>query len=436
MMWLAGGPTLSNYFNTVPVAELLGLLSIAALVLYATRSAFLFLLSYLIALACLYSVQFTGVFLAISFSPLRYFGLIIQIASVIFVARNNTKASALMLICAACFSYFWNKEFAIIGLVGQGLWLLSPQRMGILERGITLVGLLASLIAASVLTSSPESILTVTLGFFNVWTPNMLPSEKPVFILLLVGGQLCLILLSRFASDPLQVPLLCIAPVVGCLFVKYAFNPSTPHLSFVYILAASIVVIFVPWGRMTPLSRALLLTPAFVIVIACTALVSSEYMNESNTVRRTLTRPFVSAPWSRLGETIGFVTPEADIFRRVSAVKSLITRFDRVLWLSPFDHLLSFYVNPPMFCGQFEVMTNVATSAIQEQLENCGARPGTLIVYDKAIATPCPSDPIESNSRCDARAAVKSNLDHIMQSLLPRVQRISETGDLIFYSAR
>jgi hypothetical protein len=436
MMALAGGPTLSSYFNTVPLAELLGLLSIASLVLYATRNAFLFLLSYLIALACLYSVQFTAVFLAISFSPLRYFGLVVQIASIIFVARNNTRASVLVLICAACLSYFWNKEFAVLGLAGQGLWLLSAHQIGILERGIALVGMFALLVAASILTNSPDSISAVTTGLFNVWTPAMLPSEKVVFILLLVGGQIGLMALAGVASDPLRAALLSITPVVGCLFVKYAFNPSPPHLNFVFIFAASIAVIFVPWTRITPFPRAFLLTTAFVSVIAYTASASRAYLEESDGHRQTLTRPFASDSWSQLGETISFATPEADIFRRVSAIKALTTKFDRVLLLSPFDHLLSFYVNPPMFCGHFEVMTNLATTGIQEQLENCGARPGTLVVYDKALATPCPTDPIEPDSRCAERAAMKSNLDHIIRSLSPRVQRIAETGDLIFYTAR
>jgi hypothetical protein len=264
----------------------------------------------------------------------------------------------------------------------------------------------------------------------------MLPFDKVAFILLLVVGQLSLIYLSRFASAPLQPALLSLAPVLGCLFVKYAFNPSPPHLSFVLVLAASVALIFVPWTRMTPFSRALLLTPAFVAVISYTAFLSGKYLTESDVDRASLMRPFVSEPWRRLGETISFVTPEADILRRVSAIKALIPGFDRILWLSPFDHLLSFYVNPPMFCGHFEVMTNLTTSGIQEQLENCGAQPGTLVVYDKALATPCPTDPLESDSRCAARAAMKSNLDHIMQSLSGRVQRITETRDLIFYTAR
>jgi len=436
VMWLAGGATLSSYFNTVPILELFGILSIAVLVLYATRSAMLFLLSYLIALACLYSVHFTAAFLAISFSPLRYFGLIVQIASIIFVARNNTKVSALVLIFAACFSLFWNKEFAILGLLGQGLWLLGSHSMGILQRVIILVAMFASLVAATILSGSPESISTVTLAFYNVWNPIMIPSEKLVFILLLVGGQICLMYLSRLAESPSQPVLLSIVPVIGCLFVKYAFNPSPPHLCFVFILVAPIVLIFVPWTRMAPFSRALLILPAFVSVIAYTVFVSSEYLDESDADRQTLMRPFASEPWSRLGETINFVTPEADIVGRVSAIKALNSKFDRILWLSPLDHLLSFYVNPPMFCGHFEVMTNVATPAIQEQLENCGARPGTLIVYDKAITTPCPTDPLESHSRCAARAAMKSNLDQIMHSLAPRVQWIAETPDLIFYMAR
>jgi hypothetical protein len=436
LMWLAGGATLSNYFNTVPAAELLGLLSIAAVVLYATRSALPALLSYLIALACLYGVNFTAVFLAISFSPLRYFGLIVQIASIIFVARNSTRPSALVLICAACFSLFWNREFAILGMLGQGLWTLSFHPMRIRDRAITIIGMLALLVAGSILSASTDSISTVTLAFYNVWNPVMSPSKKATFILLLVGGQICLICLARLASSDMKAALLSITPVIGCLFVKYAFNPSPPHLSFVFILAASTVVMFIPWTRIAPLSRAMLLTPAFVVVIAYTASVSSEYLKESDSDRRTLMRPFVSEPWSRLGETIRFVAPEADIFRRVSAIKALTARFDRVLWLSPFDHVLSFYVNPPMVCGHFEVMTNVATPELQAQLASCGARPGTLVVYDKAITAPCPTNRIESGSRCSARAAMKSNLNDIMQSLSPRVQRIAETSDLIFYSAR
>lgn len=62
-----------------------------------------------------------------SFSPLRYVGLCLQVASVFFCMRGSSRR-LVALPLSALFSLFWNAEFGIIGLLCQGLVLLTPQQ--------------------------------------------------------------------------------------------------------------------------------------------------------------------------------------------------------------------------------------------------------------------------------------------------------------------
>jgi hypothetical protein len=95
----------------------------------------------------------------------------------------------------------------------------------------------------------------------------------------------------------------------------------------------------------------------------------------------------------------------------------------------PFDQVLNLYVKPKTVLGHFEIVSNLASRLIEDIIQACATRsPSTLIVYDRAVETPCPTGYLEAGSRCPLKATTKANLTALRDKLLPSSAWSDRTG--------
>ncbi|MBW5435836.1 hypothetical protein FXB41_13895 [Bradyrhizobium canariense] len=431
LMRLDGGPTLSSYFSTFPVAELAGIAGIALLVLLVGRSGWVAVAAFALSLAAFYSITYVPVFLAASFSPARYVGLLFQLASICVCCRNPANTRLLLLLpLAAAASLFWNTEFALLGLVGQGLLTIAPVMQLTLMRRILLLGSLAAcaLVYPMLFWTSPDIIRTVQLSFFNIGMPFLGPRDALWFFASLIAIEAGLFGLALLFLKPERTLRLCYLPVLGLLIVKYIYNPSSPHLYLVHTLLWPALLLYLP-----PIAASM--RPFIAVVAVCIAAVAgSIYKSDAAAFRKLFADDYAISNWPSLGESIGFVAPEEPISERVASIREHIGPDDTLIFLSPFDQVLSFYVNPKTVCGHFDILSNLASHAIEDVILACATRsPKTLIVYDRATESPCPTGYLQTQSRCALKATTKANLTALRDKLLPSVKLVGSDRNLLFY---
>jgi hypothetical protein len=441
LMELDGGPTLSSYFSTFPIAEIAGISAIALLVLLVTGSGWLAISGYAMSLIAFYSITYVPIFLAASFSPARYLGLLLQLASICLCGRSVGSFRFLSLLLAAAASLFWNVEFALLGLVGQGLLTIAPGlRLTLTQRALLLASLFVCPLAYAIFVhTSPDIITTVQLSFFNVGMPFMNRTDAAWFFADLIAAEVLLFCMSMLFSGNERTLRLCYLPILALLMVKYIYNPAAPHLYLVYTLVWPMLLLYLPplfsMRRFMPACNALI-DPRLVaaITVSFAVMAGLTYKKDAMAFRGLFLSDFVVSKWSSLGESIGFVTPEKPISERVESIKKQIMPGDTLIILSPFDQILNFYVNPPLICGHFDLLSNLATQAIENAVLACATRsPRTLIVYDRASETPCPTGYLQTQSRCALKATTKGNLTDFRDRLLPFVKLVGSDENLLFY---
>jgi hypothetical protein len=431
LMQLDGGPTLSSYFSTFPSVEIAGIAAIALLVLLVTGSGWLAISGFAISLIAFYSITYAPVFLAASFSPARYLGLLLQFASICLCCRNAASPRHLLLLpLAAAASLFWNAEFALLGLVGQAMLAIAPgTKLTLTQRALLLVSLLVSPLAyAFFFQASPDIIKTVQLSFFNIGMPFMNLTEAAWLLASLIAAQLILFCMSMQFSDNERTMRLCYLPVLALLMVKYIYNPASPHLYLVYTLVWPMLLLYLP-----PLFSAA--GPLVAAASVCfAAFAGNVYKADANAFRSVVVSDFAVNNWRSLGESVGFVAPEMPISERVESIRKQVMPGDTLIILSPYDQVLNFYINPRTICGHFDILSNLATNDIESALLACSTRSSkTLIVYDKASETPCPTGYLQTQSRCAVKASMKGNLTNFRNSLLPFVELVGSDTNLSFY---
>ena len=143
---------------------------------------------------------------------------------------------------------------------------------------------------------------------------------------------------------------------------------------------------------------------------------------------------FLDAPWDGLGESISIATNKKEIEQRIKEIQNVMTPNDRVLFLSPFDHLLSFYVNPKKYCGHFELITNLVRKDDVNKVVSCVEKfPNVLVVFDRAISSPCPDlINLGIQNSCRQKLELKENVKNIL-SQLPNLTIVGQTDNLTFY---
>lgn len=435
------GATLSTYFFVYPLTLVLGLLCMSSLVGYCSGNKRLFLLALLIGLYEMYQVGFTAAILAASFNPLRYLGFILQIGSVFLYLREYKNLKFIYL--AAAFSLFWNTEFALFGIISQVLCLLFG---GQFKKRLQLVVAIASLLLIPIvfkyLTLPPqENLGAVLLGFFQINMPFLTPNDGVLFIVMSGLFDLILVLLSLKFQGAERIARLCCIPALSFLLTKIIFNPSSPHaaITFTFLIPFTLVYMeqLFSYDRMQPShnQRSTTIFFSLVLIISGFCWFSGErYKNDSAYMHKYQINSFVSAPWSGLGESIPIATNKSEIEQRVREIRKVMTPNDRVLFLSPFDHLLSFYVNPKNYCGHFELITNLARKDDVKKVVSCVEKfTDVLVVYDKALSTPCPDlIKLGIQNRCPQKLELKENVINLLPQL-PNLTIVGKTDNLTFY---
>jgi len=441
-------PTLTAYFNTFPVAQAVGIVAIALMVLYLTQSWYAFSLAILASTTALMAIGYAAVFLAPGFSPLRYLGLALQVAAMFFYARRQSKILGLAGLCAsAMVSIFWNTEYAFLGLVGQFMVLMTVDAYpGVIKR-LMLAAALAACAGASLVMMGSLShgfLHTIQAGLFNVGVPQL---SKHNFVFLIVGamavvwgGFLCAQKFHDKAESAGRVSLLPLAPLI---MIKYLYNPTPVHFFYCFVFLAPLALVYCDWRSVRRLGPAAL--DRFYSVgsyfslcaVAVSLLISVEYYQVAREWQSLMITPYVHHTWSGLGETFTTATPADPVVERMTAVRSQIKDGDQVLFLSPLDHLMSFYANPAHYCGHFELLTNlVTTQSIQSVLDCVHNSPQALVVYDTALETPMPNawemDYYDKRA-FEGKHMVLYSAYKIMEELRPEMVLVAKIGPLSFY---
>lgn len=442
LMQIAGGPSLSNYFLTFPFAEYAGIVAAAALVLGITGSATAAFVAFLLSISAFYMITYVPVFLAASFSPLRLFGLMIQIGAMAFFCASKSTVRYAVLPLSAAASLFWNREFGQIGAIGQALIIVAPyMALSLRHRILLMAALLASVAIASRYPGVSQDIVnTVGLSFFNI-SQQSIPKREFAWIMLYISiAQLALFALSMAFEGKDRALRLALIPVLALSLVKFVFNPAAPHFYIMCTLLWPVALIYLPWSNKARRNtgRTVLPLPYSAFVAVSTLIFAIQtclsYQQNARDFRGRLIESFSRTPWTGLNETISFVAPEQPIRSRVTAIQSQMRMGDKVLFLSPFDHILSFYVNPQSFCGHFDLLTNFATYSVANAVSSCVSdATQLLVVYDKALEIPCPTDGLQEQPLCQQRAQMKHNLIRYKDELLPMLQPNGFDGDLVFY---
>lgn len=182
------------------------------------------------------------------------------------------------------------------------------------------------------------------------------------------------------------------------LSVKYFFNPSPPHLCLILLFVVPLYASMMPWTHgiknTLPASEVLFLGIAFISAIFFTIAAGEKYANESLDFHSKFISKFKSHEWSSLKENIKFVVPEKPVEDRVIEINTVLKNEIsdvKLLILSPYDHIISFYVNPKSYCGHFELITNVLTTNYMNTIKRCIENSSNIkVIYDKALTTRCP----------------------------------------------
>lgn len=440
MMGSMGG-TISDYFAIYPLSLLMGLLVMCFTVAYCSKSWAITFFASIIGIYCLYQVGFTAALLAFSFSPMRFVGLFLQVAGIFYYLRSPSVNRASAMFLASAFSLFWNGEFGAFGLVGQLLALIPQnQNFSLKLRLLVSFFLIALPIIFKVLIPSSEDFInSVYLGFFQINMPFLTGKQGVLLILLLLLVQAILLATSFYFKGPERIARLCLLPILALSYLKIFYNPSDPHEAITFFFIAPLLLLYLPASLSISESFQVFRWNIYIVFLAVLIFFcwksADRYEDEANYIRKHLVGPVVTKPWINLGESLPMALDEGAVLSRVDSVKKYIEPNDKVLFLSPFDHLLSIYVNPRGYCGHFELISNLASKQDVEKVVSCvrNANSHALIVLDESLTLPCP-DLKELNlvNSCSKKLIFKKNVAAIMDQL-PHLNKLGQEGGLTFF---
>jgi hypothetical protein len=441
--------TLTNYFNTFPLTQLIGILAVVTVVFYVTRSLLAIPAAFALVLLPLWFLGFEGVQLAPGFNPSRYIGLALQVASIFCVFRGRSPLRILFLILSLGFSVFWNKEFALLGIFGQILALMSPQlQIRPLLRFTSLVALVGVAALSLVLLGniSHGFLETIQVGLYGISVSAAMMTFFQ-FTKFCVGVLFSVTILGwgvRCFKAKERAARWCLLSVLSLLMIKFLYNFSGPHILYTFSFIAPMTLLYWGWAyRDQPLifftgAQWKEITSSAVMMICLLCFVAALYYYR-NAHGRDVRRidPYVQYTWDGLGENFITPTPSDPIVSRMKAIQDEIKPNDNVLFLSPFDHLMSFYGNPEKYCGHFEVMTNLVTYKNLDDTADCIRQsPSMLVVYDEALENPCPTErhnPFYNDTACRGKKVLEIDVRSLMDTIRPGLVLVKTVGPLSFY---
>lgn len=451
LLMAADPDSLTRYFETFPIAQLVGLVVIVGAVGLMADSLVPLPAALALALIAYAHIGFETVQLASGFSPLRYAGLALQMVSIVWMLRRPSWATIVGLLVALAASLLWNKEFGIIGLAGQILALNAPElRIKPVERVLLVAGALGivtgALFALSVVSNG--FLATIQVGFFRIAMPTIDGPDFTRLSLAVIGSGIVLFGMSRRFEGVERRIRLCLIPVLGVLMIKFLYYYAAIHFWLTMAFVLPMVLVFLDWGRLrqggsvqAAASCRTMLTSIVIVCVALTCLIEAvRYTSAAHQRDDIMIAPFVTGKWQSLGETFTTTTPAALITQRVAALRSVLQPNDTVLLLSPFDHLLAFYANPQRYCGHFDNVTNLVTYRMIEDVAACARQaPHALIVTDAALETPCPTDwrrAYVNTVECSCKRALMQSVKAVFNALRPDLVLVKTDGPLSFYRMR
>ncbi|MDX2289782.1 MAG: hypothetical protein NW217_13285 [Hyphomicrobiaceae bacterium] len=448
---MSDNPTLTRYFETFPVAQLLGLLIIAGLVWGLTRSIYSLPIAASVAILMMANIGYEPLYFAGGFSPLRYAGLALQVASIFVMFRRGGRSIAgVSLVCLAlAASLIWNREFGIIGATGQLLALLFAAPGLSASRRAIYVGLFGTMALGSIFwlrTLSTGFAENIQVGVYGVpFLPTLTRAEFAALCLVVATLVLALVCAAwRFSQFAERGARLCIIPVLALLAIKFIYCASPIHLLFTLAFVLPVCLVYFDWGHdveaSSPGHRLLTfhVTGFAMVALAALALVTAvRYANAAGQRDAVMIEPLVTQSWGRLGESFATATLAEPIEQRVEAARAMVRPDDAVLFLSPFDHLLAFYVNPARYCGHFDNVTNLVTHKMIADVASCVAKASSaVVVYDEAVDTECPKGTARSFAdmgQCRLKRQLMLNVKGLMETLTPKLELVGKKGPLTFY---
>ncbi len=437
-------PTITGYLNTYPIAQAVGILALAFLTLYVTRSYFAFLSAIAIALVFVFQITFGSVILAPGFSPLRGAGLVLQAASIFLLMRGTSWLRFGGMCAALIFSVFWNAEFACLGLIGQGLALLSPQlKWSNKRRFSSLFGMaiafLASMFAVSLLQKG--FLQNLQLGLFGAF-PILSLERFFIFCAFMTAFISALAAMSFRFEGRERTARLCLLPVLALVTIKGLYYAWMVHFYYSFIIIAPMALCYAKWtpalkrgkAAQSPRKAEVIIAAAFVLL--CLVKTASYYTGALE-FKKKLIKPFVQNEWTELGESFRTTTVAEPIETRMKSVRAEIKPEDRVLFLSPFDHLMAIYANPKNYCGHFELVVNLVTDDLVQSTIDCVKEsPNALVVYDEATDKTCPAYPqarFYDTVECGTKKILQLNARRILKALDQELVLVKKEGPLSFY---
>jgi len=444
----APSQSISGYFNTIPIAAIVGIALIALLCFYVSNNFLVGFLTLVISLGCYYSISYTPVLLAASFNPARFIGIVIQIFSIFYLSRRENIIAVILLVSSALFSLFWNFEFGVIGFFGQlSMLILCQAFKNSYQRLFSLTLLILSLLLSFKLLKPINTDITesINFGLYNIGVPIMPMDAIIATILTIFSAQFILIFINQRQKTAIKFAKFSAGIILAFLSLKYFFNPSPPHLYLILLFIAPLYVSMMPWSnacdKKIPVIEALLLSIISVYAIFFTYDAGEKYANESLAFHNKFISNFNTQEWASFGEKIKIVTPEKPIEERVVAINKVLANENpnvKLLILSPYDHIVSFYVNPKTYCGHFELLTNVLTKNDINTIKKCVENARYVeVIYDNALKAQCPLELNSSiNPGCAKKLMVKNNLVYLMDEIKPLLNKHQTIGDLTFYNKK
>ncbi|MBY0429239.1 MAG: hypothetical protein K2Q32_08475, partial [Alphaproteobacteria bacterium] len=358
--------TLTTYFETYPVAQLTGILIIVGAIFYMTRSLLTVPLAFALLLMPLMQIEFEAIQLAPGFNPLRYAGLVLQLTSVVYLFRRPNFWRSLMLLVALAVSLVWNKEFALLGLFCQVLALFMPQLSVSLRSRITAIVVAGTIALVGMYYLNQLSVgylETIQAGLFGVAVPAIKLNHFIQICMGVVVYSLVLFFISKTHEGNERIARLCLIPIMWLLMIKFIYNASYAHMLYSLSFVFPLSLVFWNWQRqddtlawfgLNENQRKSLVGFACVVISLGCLLLAYEYKNAAKRREDMLLTYYEKDTWNQLGESFVSTAPAAPIEDRMKALQDELKPNDRVVFLSPFDHLMSFYGNPEKYCVHFE----------------------------------------------------------------------------------
>lgn len=352
--------------------------------------------------------------------------------------------SIVLLWLALIISFAWNNEYAAIGFAGQALALLAPSlRISFRARLLAVAVFIGTLLLMLSLKITSDMLINgIITTFYGLRKPAPVSSwEFNKMILYITGASVIAGYGASYYPNNARDARLCIIPILALLLVKYCMEISPSHFYITMVFIGPLLLVYYPGWQSSGngiIRRWLKVDGRLLIYLLCAILCISKsfyYLKEAHDFRESSITPFTVNQWNTLHDNMLSVIPQEPIAKRIDTIRAEMQGNDTLLILSPFDHLLSFYTEPRRFCGHFELLTNLVMQSNATLIEQCVLNsPNSLIVFDKALLTPCPDTPdYIDKTACDSKFLMKQALAGIRDDLLPRLTPVKETDELILY---